>query len=185
MDRQGRWQNIYIFYYPDVNGFVALQQFTIAGNWSTKPQRELGCCSVPESWKGEFNAALLLTGSPSRFTAQSKYWSQYFLHTMTRRTEEICSTDHLPPHTWLSHMHNELIIQSCIFTTPSLQPTCTPTCCQNRHPPHHHCQSRSGMFLLPLTQSHSDPSTLRLCLPLTIISSSGKEHCRFASQPSL
>ena len=135
MDRQGRWCKIYIFCYLDVNGFVALQQFTTAGNWSTKTWSQLGHCGVPDTLKGVFSAELLLTGSLSRFTAQSKYWSPYFLHAITRRTEAICSTDHFPPHTWLSHLHNKLIIQSCIFTMLSLQPTCSPTCCQNRHPP--------------------------------------------------
>lgn len=135
MDRQGRWCKIYIFYYPDVNGFVALQQFSIAGNWSTTSQKKLGCRIVQESWEGGFSAEILLTGCPFRFIALSKYRSQYFIHTTTRRTEEICSTDHLSPPTWPSHVYNKLIIQSCMFTTLSLQPTCSPTCCQNRHPP--------------------------------------------------
>lgn len=101
---------------------------------------------------------------------------------MTRHTGEVCSTDHLPLPSCLSHVHNKLIIQSCIFTTLSLQPTHSPTCCQNRHPsplP----ESVRHVFLPPV-QSHSVPSTLQLCLPLTIISSSGKENCRFPSQPS-
>lgn len=178
MDRRERWHKIYIFCYPDVNGFAALQQPTIAENWSAKSKRELECCHVPESWKGRFN-----TGSPSRFTTPSKYWPQCFLCTMTRQTGEVCSTDHLPPPSCLSHVHDKLIIQSCIFTTLSLQPTNSPTCCQNRHPPP--LPESVRHVSLPLLQSHSATSTPQLCLPLTIISSSGKERHRFPFQPSL
>lgn len=80
MYRQGRWLKIFILCHPDVNGFVALQQFTIAENWSTKNQRELGCCDVPESRKHGFNAELPHTGSPARVLTYSKYWSAFSLH---------------------------------------------------------------------------------------------------------
>lgn len=80
MYKQGGWLKIFIFCYPGVNGFVALQQFTIAENWSTKAQRELGCCSVPESRKYRLSAELLHTGSPARVPTHSKYSSAFSPH---------------------------------------------------------------------------------------------------------
>lgn len=57
-----------------------MKQFTTAGNWSIKAQRQLKRCHVPESRKSGFNAQLLFTRSPAMFTTRSKYWSVFSSH---------------------------------------------------------------------------------------------------------